>query len=307
MKPAKGAAFAAVKKALEGKIMDEGLFFEIDKIMASCGMSLWGGAPFCKIEDSLIECGGMKRLPDAAKTVIVALFPYYCAEAGGQISRYAAAKDYHIVAKKMLNDAAELLKKRFGGSEFVPFCDASPVPEVLTAEIAGLGVVGRNGLLITEKYGSYVFIGEIVTDLTVETLPAKRERCLSCGLCVKKCPAGAISERGVDKERCVSHITQKKGELSPEEQAMLKKSGTIWGCDLCQSICPMNSGAKETYIEDFKKYIINTLSADEIEKNDFKEKYFDRAFLWRGKNVLRRNACILLGPTENNNQENSSK
>lgn len=286
--------------------MDKSLICEIGEVMARCGMPLWGAAPFDKIEGSLIQCGGIKRLPKAAKTVIAALFPYYCKNGGGQISRYAAAKDYHIVATNMLNAAADLLKEHFEGKEFVAFCDASPVPEVMTAGIAGLGVVGQNGLLITKKYGSYVFIGEIVTDLPVEMGEIKQEKCMLCGLCEKNCPAGAISDSGVDRERCISHITQKKGELTPEEQAMLRKAGTIWGCDICQNVCPMNRNAKETYIEDFKENLINSFSPDEIEKSGFKKQYEDRAFLWKGKNVLRRNAGILLVPTDNNNQENCS-
>lgn len=287
--------------------MDESLKCEIDEIMSHCGMPIWGAAPFSKIEKSLIQCSGIKRLPKAAKTVITALFPYYCVKAGGQVSRYAGAKDYHIVAKSMLSCAADSLKERFDEHEFVPFCDASPIPEVKAASIAGLGVIGRNGLLITKEYGSYVFIGEIVTDILIETDEAVKGKCISCGLCAKKCPSGAILDCGVNKEYCISHLTQKKGELTKDEQSLLRKAGTIWGCDICQEVCPMNRNVRETYIDDFKNDIINSLSPDEIEKNEFKKKYETRAFLWRGKNVLRRNVGILLGTSENNNQENCSK
>jgi epoxyqueuosine reductase QueG len=287
--------------------MAEGLNEAIDEMMRDCVTPLWGVAPFSALKNSLISCGGLKRLPENSKSVITAVFPYYCKGVGGSVSRYAAAQDYHIVVSKMLRHAAELLTAHFPANKFVPFCDASPVPEVLAARLAGLGAVGKNGLLITPKYGSFVFIGEIVTDLELEFCENPGGDCFACGRCLTKCPAGAITEHGINRERCVSHLTQKKGPLTKEQQGMVRLAGTIWGCDICQNVCPMNRDITETDIVEFKTDIVNMLTIEEIEDENFDNKYVSRAFMWRGKEILLRNIGILLDTPENNNSEDYLK
>jgi epoxyqueuosine reductase len=279
----------------------------VDEIMRGCVMPLWGVAPFSALKSSLIRCVGLKRLPEAAKSVITTVSPYYCKGTGGSISRYAVAQDYHIVAGKMLRNAANLLAAQFTDNKFVPFCDASPVPEVFAARLAGLGVLGKNGLLITPQYGSFVFIGEIVTDLELEVCKNPGGACSNCGRCMTSCPAMAITEQGTDKECCISHLTQKKGELTLEQKRLLKLAGSIWGCDICQNVCPMNKHLTETYIEEFKTDILNKLTLEEIEDENFENKHINRAFMWRGKEILLRNVGILLDAPENNNPEDYLK
>lgn len=128
-------------------------------ILKGCGIGLCGTADFALLQAHLRPCAGRRMLPEDARSAVMALFPYYAGEAGGNLSKYAAARDYHLTVMEMLREAAARLKETFPQNAFVPFCDDSPIPEVGAALLAGLGLRGRNGLLISEAFGSYVFIG----------------------------------------------------------------------------------------------------------------------------------------------------
>ena len=235
----------------------------------------------------LINCRNKSRIPENARSVIVYLFPYYLGEdyyKNCNISKYAVPRDYHLVAGDILTKITDELKAMYSQNTFVGFCDNSPVKEVDAAVLCGLGVKGKNSLLINEKYGSFCFIGEIVTDLEMDySLPEDRT-CLGCGLCENACPNGAISNYKVNVEKCLSDITQRKGQLTDEQQQLIKASGCIWGCDICQNACPMNKNAEVTPIKEFIEYAkICYESDDDIS---------DRAFNWRGKAVIDRNLQI---------------
>lgn len=248
---------------------------------------LWGICPFDKISNGLIECRAKNRLPQNAKTVIVACFPYLLPESeyeGINISKYAVVTDYHSVAMMHLEKAAKQLKELFPDHEFSAFSDNSPIPEVKAACLAGLGVRGMNSLLITEKYGSYVFIGEIVTDLEIEAEEHSEIPCIKCGKCIITCPSSAIKENSFDRSICISEITQKKRELSEEEIRLMKECGCIWGCDICQNVCPMNQEAATTEIEEFLSSAV-----PHIESGCSLE---GRAYEWRGRKVIERNISI---------------
>lgn len=265
----------------------------VDEAMRENGMPLWGAAPFDALQSFLLPCRAAGRLPEGARSVLVAAFPYFCERAGGaRVSRYAAGADYHTVAMERLRAAARGLAQRFSPCRFEPFCDSSPIPEVRAARLAGLGCVGENGLLITREYGSYVFLGELVTDLP---LPCGEPggACLRCGACAARCPSGALTPEGVDVSRCVSALTQKRGALSPQEEELLRRAGSLWGCDLCQECCPMNRGVRETEIAAFRENRIADFTEEELARPDFETAYAGRAFLWRGAQVLRRNLRIL--------------
>ena len=195
-----------------------------------------------------------------------------------------------MVCGELLANAAHLLHDTFGDENFVPFIDNSPIPEVKAAALAGLGVIGKNGLLISEEYGSFVFIGSIVT--TLEVAPPKAySECDHCGKCIRACPTGAISEtEKFKKELCLSYITQKKGQLSDFEREKIAENGCIWGCDICQNACPKNIGIKKTFIQDFRENLYPILSENQINSNDLPPK---RAFFWRGKDTILRNLSII--------------
>lgn len=249
---------------------------------------LWGVCPFESIKDGLIECRAKSRLPQNSKSVIVACFPYLLGKENYQktnISKYAAVTDYHTVAINRLNSAINKLKKLYPENEFSAFADNSPIPEVSAACKSGLGVRGVNSLLITPAYGSYVFIGEIVTDLEIPCTEYEEKKCIGCKKCTVACPSGALSKNGFDKTRCLSEITQKKGDLSEDEKNLMRECGCVWGCDICQDICPMNKNAAVTTIEEFLSSPLAYVEPG-CELNG-------RAYEWRGRKVIERNISIL--------------
>ena len=165
--------------------------------------------------------------------------------------------------------------------------------KVGAALVAGLGIVGDNGLIINEKYGSYVFIGDVVTDIPPEELgaipPREVGHCHHCGACLRACPTGILRGEGAD---CLSAITQRKGELTDEEITLMRKYNTAWGCDLCQSACPYNRNPLITPIQFFHRERIAYLTRDILDAMD-KSAFMRRAFAWRGRKTVERNLDVL--------------
>lgn len=247
-------------------------------IIKESGIIDAGFCAFDEVSQRLLECRAKQRIPQGAKTVICCIFPYKVSEKKPVfLSRYAAVPDYHTVCGGYLERAAEKLRKQFPENRFEVFIDNSPIPEVFAAATAGLGVKGKNGLLITKEYGSFVFLGEIVTDMYIETQNLFGV-CCGCGKCLQNCPKAVA---GV----CLSALSQKKGELSPQESRILRDNGILWGCDICAESCPENIGAKITPIPEFKENY-----RDFFREN---EDMTDRAYIWRGKGVILRNFANL--------------
>lgn len=248
-----------------------------------------GDFGFCSFESlkgSLINCRVLNRIPEKAQGVITVLFPY-CLEddkyKNSNISRYACVADYHTVALKILNEVCNELRREWTDEEFEPFVDNSPIPEVYAAALSSLGKVGRNGLLINDKYGTWVFIGEIVTTLYLEN-SSQLLSCEDCGICQEKCPAGAICDGKIDKSKCLSDITQRKAELNDEQKKLIKENGCAWGCDVCQLVCPCNRGVKITDIDEFISSFSPLADTENLE---------NKAYGWRGKRVIERNLRLL--------------
>ena len=211
------------------------------------------------VNDRLIS-----RLNFVPRSVIVYLVPYYAGETVN-ISRYAASLDYHIVIKDINDRLIAGLREIYPKASFSGFGDHSPIRECYAALSAGLGILGENGLLINEKYGSYVFIADIISDVAPMDIGAidKKEikRCEGCGHCRTACPTGIL--RG-DGEGCLSEITQRKGELNAEEEQLIRKYNTVWGCDMCQSVCPYNQNPKTTLVPAFLKDRITELTEKKL-------------------------------------------
>lgn len=222
---------------------------------------------------------------------ICAVFPYLPEKiTEGNISLYARGLDYHIWVKEALQKAADELASLYPGKSFKPYTDTSPYDEVMLAFRCGLGYLGKNRLIITDKYGSYVFIGIIETDLECTAQKREIRRCIGCDACVKACPSAAIGENGVNGEKCLSHITQRRGNLTEDERESIKKHSLIWGCDVCQLVCPMNKNAERTDREE----CVSSLSLQDVDMSDraFRKKYADFAFSFRGVQPLKRNLGI---------------
>ncbi len=260
----------------------------IGMILQKAGLPLWGVCPFWAVRDHLLPCRGKDRIPSQASSVLCVLFPYLTGqEEGRNVSRYAVGPDYHQIADHFLKQAVKMLSISFKNNKFIHFVDNSPIPEVRAAAWAGLGVVGQNGLLIHKTYGSFVFIGEIVTDLALPVPLREPALCPGCGACIRSCPTGALAAGGLDREKCLSAVSQQKGDLTEFQAAQLLKSGCAWGCDRCQEACPLNRAAAPTPYPAFLQGAVPHVTPQVVEERT------DRAYLWRGKWVILRNLKLL--------------
>ena len=240
------------------------------------------------------ECspGIMRRAGFAPKSAIVYLLPYYVGETVN-ISRYAASLDYHLAIAEVNAAISAAIHALAPDAMTQGYGDHSPIDERHAALIAGLGVAGDNGLIINDRYGSYVFVGDLVTDLPPEALgatpPKPIARCEGCGSCRAACPTGIL--RG-DSDACLSAITQRKGILADSEIAMMRAYNTAWGCDLCQTSCPHNAAPCVTPIEFFHRENILCLTRDILDAMTDDE-LARRAYAWRKRQTVERNLDLL--------------
>lgn len=233
-----------------------------------------------------------------AKSIIVCLFPYFIGDYEyANISKYTYSIDYHIIIREKLEKIGRYLKENIEGFSYEAFVDTGPLVDRYLAYQAGLGYFGINNHIITEKYGSFVFIGYILNNYNFEEDKPLDKTCIKCGECIRKCPGGAIlGDFKIDPRKCASFITQKKEGLTEEEIHILKKSNKVFGCDICQDVCPHNQKIVHTNMEEFKKDLIYTLKEDDISEMSnkaFKRIYKDRAFSWRGRKIILRNINVL--------------
>ncbi len=157
------------------------------------------------------------------------------------VSAYAYGNDYHEVIHEKLNVLIQKLKDQVPGITIRGFVDSAPVLERAWATLAGLGWIGKNSMLISKRNGSYFFISELVTDLVLEyDKPMGGNYCGDCSRCMDACPTQAITDlRVVDANRCISYLTiENKGEINPDFKGKYDK--WIFGCDICQQVCPWN-------------------------------------------------------------------
>ncbi len=234
-----------------------------------------------------------RRVPTGTKTLLVAIFPYFCAEGlNGNAALFATQQDYHrVIAEMMLPELTRLESEHFG-HYFRLFVDDSPFHEVSAAIEAGLGKKGRNNLLQNEELGSFVYIALVATDAPSELFDIKRHapsECVGCCACAVACPGGAIGDtpEQFDRTLCASYISQQKGSLAPEKAEILKKSKSIYGCDICQKVCPANADLPRG-LGCFCDDIITDYTSLSLTKQ-----LKGRTPQWRGEAVLRRNINLL--------------
>jgi len=252
----------------------------LSSLLAAADIPLFGFVPYHN--ELLLTQKNSHRVPENCRTVIVCLFPYFTGkDETRNVSYYAVGKDYHLILSQYLGNAVAAMKERFSCNQFVSFADSSPIREIQAAAEAGLGVIGKNRLFLTEKYGSYVFIGEILTDLTVEATRHEIKGCTDCGACVASCPSHTLSS---PEAPCLSAVTQQKRSWSDEEKRLYEKGALVWGCDRCQEVCPMNKNAERTPLAAFYEARRPVVTEENVTE-DFDE----RAYAWRGKDVILRN------------------
>ena len=240
-----------------------------------------------------------KETMENVKSIIVCAFPYYIGNfKESNLSKYCYGEDYHIVAKDMLQQICNYISSKIDNFEYKIFADNGPLVDRYLAYLSGIGYFGINNNIITDKYGSYVFIGYILSNYEFKKDIPLEKTCIKCGKCVKYCPGNALlGNYEMNPKRCLSYITQKKGELEEEEEKVLRENRKVFGCDICQDVCPHNKNIPITNIERFKDDIILKLDnkeIDEISNKEFKRRYGNRAFSWRGKNIIKRNIDIIL-------------
>jgi len=235
---------------------------------------------------------------DDNANVIMLLLPYRSRIRPKNLSVYASVRDYHRYVQLLREDAVEYIRSRYPEAKVQLFADHSPIDEVHAACVSGLGFIGRNGLLINERYSSFVFLCEIITDLSpkelgIDEYTEKSVRtCMNCGACARMCPSNCMDEADPrPKTECLSAITQKKGELTDKETEMMLANGSIWGCDVCQNVCPYTKNADFTPISYFDEGVITELDTDTLD-NMSDEEFLSRPFSWRGRSVIRRNTLI---------------
>ncbi len=261
-------------------------------ILKQCGAEDAACIKYCDCD--IINPKLAERLDFIPQSVIIATVPYYTeyCDMHRTVSAYALAFDYHIHLQKIAESAIEKAKKAFPNASFKYFGDHSPINEKTAAAKAGLGVIGEHSLLITKKYSSLVFLFEILTDLECTITPKEVLRCSKCNKCIEACPT-ALKGKG----SCLSAVTQKKGELNDEEIKLISEYRCVWGCDICQMVCPhtqaaINNGTIYTKSDWFNNNICSNPNKETIaDDSDFK----NRAYSWRGKETILRNIRIIKG------------
>lgn len=242
---------------------------------------------FCKIVNQRL----LDRLPFRAESVVLFLVPYYTGR-GNNLSAYAVSEDYHFYMEELFKRICPLLEKCYEGECFCGFSDHSPIDERDAVLQTGLAMKGDNRLLIHDTYGSFFFVAELFSTLEPTKIGFCGEKevreCLHCGACRAACPTGTL--RASDRV-CLSALTQKKGELTEEEQKIIRQNGTAWGCDACQNVCPYNQG-KITPISFFHRAQISRLTKEKLLAMD-EESFARRAYAWRGRQTVMRNLEIL--------------
>ncbi len=230
----------------------------------------------------------------ATYSKIVCLFPYFTGNRNmGNLSMYTYGLDYHTIIENYLNKIANFVKGISPSATTKIHVDIGEGDDKKSAYLAGLGFFGKNSLLINPTYGSFVFIGYVETDLILSPDAPLENKCQDCGKCMRACPGGAIQNEKINVTKCASFLSQKKGALSEKEAAILKRSGLIWGCDICQTVCPHNKDVPISPIQDFHKSLLYSITTLPETNKEFSVTFGDRAFSWRGKAVLKRNMEIL--------------
>ncbi len=224
-----------------------------------------------------------RLLVDNAKSVVSLLLNYYPKETQKgedtpKIAKYAYGKDYHHVIKKKLKELYFFINKEIGEVGGRVFVDSAPVLDKAWAEKSGLGWVGKNGNLINPKHGSFFFIAELILDIELAYDGPIKDYCGTCTRCIDACPTGAIVKPYVvDGSKCISYLTiELKDEIIPKEFKG-KMENWIFGCDICQDVCPWNRFSKPTQEADFSPHE-NLLKMSKADWFDLTEEIFQELF-----------------------------
>ncbi|MGM7684651.1 tRNA epoxyqueuosine(34) reductase QueG [Cytobacillus sp. Hm23] len=218
-------------------------------------------------------------------------------ERRGIFCRASWGKDYHHILRERLLKLESFIKERVPNVECKSMVDTGELSDRAVAERAGIGWSGKNCAIITPEFGSFVYLGELITNIPFEPDQPIEERCGSCNKCVEACPTGALVQGGqLDSSKCIAFLTQTKGFLDGEYR--MKIGNRLYGCDTCQMVCPENKG-KDSHFHlemepdpEIAKPLLKPLL--QISNREFKEKFGHVSGSWRGKKPIQRNAIIAL-------------
>lgn len=222
-------------------------------------------------------------LVPGAKTIVSLLLNYFpekdlSDQHGLKVSKYAYGKDYHYVIKDKLKRLMDFISHDIGQVEGRVFVDSAPVMDKAWAKRSGLGWVGKNTNLINPKSGSFFFIAELIIDLELEADGPIKDYCGTCTKCIDACPTDALFEPyKIDASRCISYLTiELKDQIIPGEFKN-KMENWVFGCDICQDVCPWNRFSKPNKEKSFEpnEYLLNWTGEDIVELT---EEVFSAAF-----------------------------
>ncbi|MBY6024227.1 MULTISPECIES: tRNA epoxyqueuosine(34) reductase QueG [Bacillaceae] len=215
----------------------------------------------------------------------------------GIFCRASWGQDYHTILRDRLQKLESFLKEKVQGVEVKSMVDTGELSDRAVAERAGIGWSGKNCAIITPEFGSYVYLGEIVTNIPFEPDQPIEDQCGTCNKCVEVCPTGALVTGGqLNSQRCIAFLTQTKGFLADEFRD--KIGNRLYGCDTCQTVCPENKGKDFHFHPEMEpdpeiaKPKLKPLLT--MSNREFKEKYGHVSGSWRGKKPIQRNAIIAL-------------
>lgn len=215
----------------------------------------------------------------------------------GILCRAAWGTDYHHVLRDKLDKLARFIQELEPGAQIESMVDTGALSDRAVAERAGLGWVGKNCALITPEFGSWVYLGELVTNLPLPSDQPVEDGCGDCNICVDACPTGALVQGGqLNAQRCVAYLTQVKDFIPDEFRS--KIGNRLYGCDTCQTVCPKNRGIHNRHHAEFlpdpetaKPLLIPLL---EMSNKEFKDQFGRSSSSWRGKKPIQRNAILAL-------------
>jgi epoxyqueuosine reductase len=249
------------------------------------------------------------RLIMPTATTAVVTLTNYCHEAPGpeplargpgRVAQYAWSSDYHDVLGVRLEQLAAEIRLLVPGSSTRCYVDAGPVPERELAQLAGLGWIGKNMMLINPEIGSFTFIGVVLTDADLEPdLPFEADRCGTCRRCLDACPTQAfVGPRDLDARACISYLTiEHRGDFTETQAEQI--GDWLFGCDICQDVCPWNvSFARETLDPGFAPRpdvaAPETAALSTMDAGEFERRYAGTPFTRPGQRGMRRNAAAVL-------------
>ncbi|MCI3927250.1 tRNA epoxyqueuosine(34) reductase QueG [Paenibacillus sp. TRM 82003] len=216
----------------------------------------------------------------------------------GILARSAWGEDYHKVLRERMSRLEALLKELVPGCRVESMVDTGALVDRAVAERAGIGWYGNNCAVITPEFGSWVYLGDMITDIPFPPDTPVTDSCGDCTLCMDACPTGALVGKGeLNASRCVSFVTQTKGFV--DDELKRKIGNRLYGCDTCQVVCPKNKGMSWTRHEELQpdpeiaKPLLKPLLR--LSNREFKETFGASAAAWRGKKPIQRNAIIALG------------